>query len=1031
MAGEAENVISIILRAKNQATAEINAAASQLEGFAARANRLGTDMQVAGAKMMATGGLVAGFIGVATRSAMEYGGATRALVTGAGESQAAIGQVSAGILAMAGEVGTGPTDLAKGMYMIESAGLRGSAGLEVLRASAMGARVGMTDMATMSNVVTSGLNAYGLGGDQAVRVTNTLIATVANGKMQMSDLAASLGTVLPAASAAGVSLAEVGAAVATMTMQGTDAATATTQLRMMLVNLQSAKGPAEEALAGIGLTSREVGDTLTTQGLLPALKLVQEHLDTQLPRGSAAANEALIKIFGGTRSGSAALQIMNGNLGTLEQNLTATGAAWRSNSGAVTGWDLVSKSAGMSLDRLKATIASTVVTLGQGFTGALTIAGAAILPILQSIGTWIGHNQQAVASIMLVVAALLLGGGAASIFAGTVLKVGVVVMGLGASAVSASAGILRFLGSLIILAAQMLITTAHAISMATAWVINQLAMGGIGSLFSNLIGVLASAGSAFLSMAGSVIAGTAAMLGPILLGIAIVGLLYVAWQNNFMGIRDVTDKAVTWIVGKLSQFGEWINRVLKSLGMATVDWAAGWEKIKGTVTGTGDAIGGVLDNFKTGGIAGALGINNLALPDIGQQWAEQTNLPPGTLPTLPGGGESGGNPLSPIIQDTGTKMSDLASAAQSAIGSIQGMAQSAIDASIALGAMPGVEQMKPGANGPFENIYRLQDVAKLGGASPWQAKLGGVSQEDAARIVTEFQKGMLMLPEVLKYIDVEKFRTIIGEKATGEGQLSQFANLVGGDPELIQKMLGGQGLKVTAGQAGVLAEAAKAGTLEQIAKGSMDNVLATGAVKTAVDLGSAAIVTAINARNTPYGVSLPPVAGTAAAFPTLMGALAPGTKPLGLGVANQVTAEDLTSFGAALSGFTSTFGPHPLSQILPMAPPEIVGPYTPATAAGTQPQWTTAGGGPMPVTIVNPEAKSGMTATVPAGGATNTISVTVSPGAVTVGGAGATPGFAERIGDEISRLLQSLTEAESRRSQQGPVLPHQPGTRDW
>lgn len=54
----------------------------------------------------------------------------------------------------------------------------------------------------------------------------------------------------------------------------------------------------------------------------------------------------------------------------------------------------------------------------------------------------------------------------------------------------------------------------------------------------------------------------------------------------------------------------------------------------------------------------------------------------------------------------------------------------------------GKGPLAPGANGPFENIYRLQDVAVRGAASPWATSLG-MSQEDAKAIVTKFQQGII------------------------------------------------------------------------------------------------------------------------------------------------------------------------------------------------------------------------------------------------------------------------------------------------
>lgn len=64
---------------------------------------------------------------------------------------------------------------------------------------------------------------------------------------------------------------------------------------------------------------------------------------------------------------------------------------------------------------------------------------------------------------------------------------------------------------------------------------------------------------------------------------------------------------------------------------------------------------------------------------------------------------------------------------------------------------PGLGNNEPGSNGPFENIFRAADVAKLGAASPWAAQLG-LTQDEAKRIVSDFAQGF-RTPEVRKLID--------------------------------------------------------------------------------------------------------------------------------------------------------------------------------------------------------------------------------------------------------------------------------------
>ena len=165
-----------------------------------------------------------GLAGAAAASvdlAMKFQTSMTQLVTGAGQSQKGLDAVSNAILNMSGATDTSLSDLSSGMYMIESAGFHGAAGIKVLQAAAEGAQGRQRSARRRRNVVTSALlNAYGKGANQAVAVTDEPVATVAVGKMHMQDLATAVASVLPIVASAHIAFSQVGGAIATMTAQG-------------------------------------------------------------------------------------------------------------------------------------------------------------------------------------------------------------------------------------------------------------------------------------------------------------------------------------------------------------------------------------------------------------------------------------------------------------------------------------------------------------------------------------------------------------------------------------------------------------------------------------------------------------------------------------------------------------------------------------------------------------------------------------------------------------------------------------------
>jgi TP901 family phage tail tape measure protein len=370
--------------------AEVGQSGNKLSGLGAIATGVATGLLVVGA-------VVAGVGAISLKMAGDFQQATTQLVTGAGEDAKALESVRQGILKMAPEVGQTPIELAKGLFMIESAGYHGAAGLAVLKVAAEGAKVGGADLATTADAVTTVMKDYKISAEHAGDATNFLVSVVAQGKTHMQDLAGSLSAILPTASALGVPLDQIGGAMATLTARDTPAANAATYLRFTLSALAAETPKGSKALEGIGLTSLEVGDTLTHKGLLPALQLVEDHLKTKFPQGGAAMFAALKDITGGTRGLGAALGLTGQNMGDF---LASTGKVSKSiadGKGQVIGWDLAQKDFNVRLDQLKAGAEAAAIGIGTKLLpiaskviGFLVDQTPKIAPFIEAIGNGIG-----------------------------------------------------------------------------------------------------------------------------------------------------------------------------------------------------------------------------------------------------------------------------------------------------------------------------------------------------------------------------------------------------------------------------------------------------------------------------------------------------------------------------------------------------------------------------------------------------------------------------------------------------------------
>jgi TP901 family phage tail tape measure protein len=204
------------------------------------------------------------------------------------------------------QFGASGNEAGEALFFITSAGLRGAAAVNVLEASLKGAAIGLGDAKTIADLATSAVNAYGesnLSGAQAVDV---LAEAVRLGKLEPAELAASMGDVLPLASALGVRFDEVGAAMAGMSKTGTDASTASTQLRGIFNTLVKPTGEAERALNDMGLSAQGLREQIREKGLFNTLETLTTAFDGNI--------EATATVFGNVRALTGVLDLMGPSL---------------------------------------------------------------------------------------------------------------------------------------------------------------------------------------------------------------------------------------------------------------------------------------------------------------------------------------------------------------------------------------------------------------------------------------------------------------------------------------------------------------------------------------------------------------------------------------------------------------------------------------------------------------------------------------------------------------------------------------------
>lgn len=159
--------------------------------------------------------------------------------------------LSSQVLQVSGNMHIGANEIAEAAYQAISAGQDTGNAVAFAGQASMLATAGFTSSASAVDILTTALNAYGKGADEAGHVSDVLLTTQNLGKTSVDELAGSMGRVIPLAAAYNVSLENLSSGLAIMTANGIATAEASTYTKSMLNEL--------------GDTGSDVGEILQQQ----------------------------------------------------------------------------------------------------------------------------------------------------------------------------------------------------------------------------------------------------------------------------------------------------------------------------------------------------------------------------------------------------------------------------------------------------------------------------------------------------------------------------------------------------------------------------------------------------------------------------------------------------------------------------------------------------------------------------------------------------------------------------------------------
>jgi TP901 family phage tail tape measure protein len=393
------------------------------------------------------------------------------------------------------EFGLELTDAAKAAYQAISAGAKEAETPELLAKAAMAATAGVTDLTTAIELGTSVSNAFGIELSDVNTIFDQAFTAVKGGVTTFEELSAAVGKVSPLMSAAGLSSAEMFAAIGALTKGGIATSEAVTGLKAAMSNIIKPTTEASKLAETLGIKFDSTA--LQSMGLAGFLDMVKEATGGNVDQmsqlfGSVEALNSVLALTGNQA------EAFNSLLGEMEGSTGQTKEAFDA---------FIAANPGFAFAQLKATISVLAAELGDRLAPVLISLAQSIMPVLRSVLEWARTNE----GLANVIAKVVLGvTGLALILAPILLILPglVTAFGLFSGAITAAAG---FLG-----------ITSTAAGVTTA------AIATTGTTATVATGGVAAFGAAFVAAAI-----------PIAATVVVLGLAGVAVYKHIQAHRDL------------------------------------------------------------------------------------------------------------------------------------------------------------------------------------------------------------------------------------------------------------------------------------------------------------------------------------------------------------------------------------------------------------------------------------------------------------------------------------------------------------
>lgn len=345
--------------------------------------------------------------------------------------------MSEGIRQVSQEMGYGANEIAEATYQAISASVDASEAVGFVEDATKLARAGFTESATAVDVLTTAINAYGKEANTSKHIADDLITTQNLGKTTVAELAQSMGTVIPTASALGVSLDQLSSMYVLMTKQGINTANATTYIRAMMNELSDSGSDLSDTLGN--LTGHTFGELMSmgyTVG--DVMQILGDSVDGN--------SEAFKNLFSNVRAGLGGLSLFNQGADAFNDAMVAM----QTNTGATDkAFQTMADTAEMTNQRLTVSVENFKIAVGEALSPALDEFKEGGIGILETI-TNIAKENPTLVSVLAGAAAGI--ATLATVVTGAAVAIGILRLAfgdaVGAATVFAAVGVAAAVGAI-------------------------------------------------------------------------------------------------------------------------------------------------------------------------------------------------------------------------------------------------------------------------------------------------------------------------------------------------------------------------------------------------------------------------------------------------------------------------------------------------------------------------------------------------------------------------------------------------------